>query len=682
MSESKGNPLLDMTALPRFSAIRPEHVEPAVAETLRRNRETLESLLDREDIPTWDNLVVELELMEENLDRVWSPVSHLNAVVNSPELREAYNACLGDLSAYSTELGQNSRLYQAFVTINERERDKLDPAQRKLLDNSLRDFRLAGVHLDPERKARFKTIQQQLAALAARFEENVLDATNAFQRHLTHEAQVQGIPEPTRTRAREAAEEQGKNGWILSLDYPNYHAVMCYADDEALRREFYTAWSTRASDQGPSAGRWDNSQVIEETLSLRNEIAHLLDFPDYASLSLATKMAGTTAEVVSFLEDLAKRSRGIARSQLAELEALAGRKLQAWDLMYFGEKLKTEKFRISDETLKNWFPVEKVLGGMFAIAERLYGVRLSQRESVDTWHPDVRYVDVLDKQGQPAGGLFMDLYARKKKRGGAWMDDCINRNGMKSPPQQPVAHLVCNFSPPTTSHPSLLTHDEVVTLFHEFGHTLHHLLTTVDVPGVAGIHGVPWDAVELPSQFMENFAWQEESLPLISSHYQTGEPLPQDLFLRLKGSRQFLGAMQMIRQLEFALFDMRLHSEFDPERGGRVLEILQQIRDEVSVITVPDFNRFSHSFSHIFAGGYAAGYYSYKWAEVLAADAFSAFEEQGIFNPEVADRMRSRILSVGGSVDAMEAFVAFRGRAPSLEPLLRHAGIEPEPAAA
>ncbi len=682
MSESKGNPLLDMTTLPRFSAIRPEHVEPAVAETLRRNRETLESLLGRQDIPTWDNLVVELELMEENLDRVWSPVSHLNAVVNSPELREAYNACLADLSAYSTELGQNSHLYQAFVTINERERDNLDPAQRKLLDNSLRDFRLAGVHLDPERKARFKKIQQQLAALAARFEENVLDATNAFQRHLTHEAQVQGIPEPTRTRAREAAEEQGKDGWILSLDYPNYHAVMCYADDEALRREFYTAWSTRASDQGPSAGRWDNSQVIEETLSLRNEIAHLLDFPDYASLSLATKMAGTTAEVVSFLEDLAKRSRGIARSQLAELEALAGRKLQAWDLMYFGEKLKTEKFRISDETLKNWFPVEKVLGGMFKIAERLYGVRLSQRESVDTWHPDVRYVDVLNKQGQPAGGLFMDLYARKKKRGGAWMDDCINRNGMKSPPQQPVAHLVCNFSPPTASHPSLLTHDEVVTLFHEFGHTLHHLLTTVDVPGVAGIHGVPWDAVELPSQFMENFAWQEESLPLISSHYQTGEPLPQDLFLRLKGSRQFLGAMQMIRQLEFALFDMRLHSEFDPERGGRVLEILQQIRDEVSVITAPDFNRFSHSFSHIFAGGYAAGYYSYKWAEVLAADAFSAFEEQGIFNPEVADRMRSRILSVGGSVDAMEAFVAFRGRAPSLEPLLRHAGIEPEPAAA
>ena len=682
MSDSKVNPLLDMTTLPRFSAIRPEHVEPAIAETLRKNREKLESLLDREDTPTWNNLVIELELMEETLDRVWSPVSHLNSVVNSPELREAYNACLADLSAYSTELGQNSRLYQAFVTINERERDSLDAAQRKLLDNSLRDFRLAGVHLDPERKARFKKIQQELAALAARFEENVLDATNDFQRHLTHEDQMRGIPEVTRARGREAAKEQGKDGWILSLDYPNYHAVMCYADDAALRQEFYTAWSTRASDQGPSANRWDNSKVIEETLSLRNQIARLLDFQDYASLSLATKMAGTTAEVVAFLEDLAKRSRGIARSQLKELEALAGRKLEAWDLMYFGEKLKTEKFQISDETLKNWFPVEKVLEGMFGIAERLYGITLSQRESVDTWHPDVRYVDVLDKQGQPAGGLFMDLYARKKKRGGAWMDDCINRNGMKSPLQQPVAHLVCNFSPPTASHPSLLTHDEVVTLFHEFGHTLHHLLTTVDVPGVAGIHGVPWDAVELPSQFMENFAWQEESLPLISSHYKTGEPLPHDLFLRLKGSRQFLGAMQMIRQLEFALFDMRLHSEFDPERGGQVLEILQQIRDEVSVITVPNFNRFSHSFSHIFAGGYAAGYYSYKWAEVLAADAFSAFEEQGIFNPEVADRMRSRILSVGGSVDAMEAFVAFRGRAPSLEPLLRHAGIEPEPAAA
>ena len=676
MPNAKINPLLDTSGLPRFAAIQAEHVAPALGTVLRENREKLEELVSHDQAPTWDNLIRPLELMEERLDRVWSPVSHLNSVVNSPDLREAYNNCLADLSAYATELGQNSRLYEAFAEIEKRERAELDTARRKLLENSLRDFRLAGVHLDPEKKARYKKAQQELAALAARFEENVLDATNAFQKHITDENLLAGLPDPTVARAREAAAEQDQDGWLLSLDYPNYHAVLSYADRGDLRREFYTAWATRASDQGPHAGRWDNSGVIEDILRLRHEVAQLLDYPDYAALSLATKMAKSTEQVVEFLEDLASRSRKIARFQVQELEELAGHKLEAWDLMYFAEKLKRERFQISDEMLKAYFPIEKVLDGMFQVAQRLYGIRLAQREDVDTWHEDVRYIDVMNGKGKPCGGLFIDLYARKNKRGGAWMDDCINRNGMKKPVQHPVAHLVCNFNPPTEFHPSLLTHDDVVTLFHEFGHTLHHLLTTVDVPGVAGIHGVPWDAVELPSQFMENFAWQQEALPLISSHYQTGEPLPAGLFERLIGSRQFMGAMHMLRQLEFALFDMRLHSEYAPSRGARVLEIIEQVRDEVSVLPPPAFNRFSHSFSHIFAGGYAAGYYSYKWAEVLAADAFSAFEEQGIFNSEVAERMRSRILSAGGSVDAMEAFIAFRGRAPSLEPLLRQTGIE------
>ena len=569
MRNAGSNPLLDTSGLPRFADIRAEHVAPALGSVLQENREKLEALVSRDLAPTWDNLIRPLELMEERLDRAWSPVSHLNSVVNSPDLREAYNNCLADLSAYTTELGQNRRLYDAFVEIEKREQSELDPARRKLLENSLRDFRLAGVHLDPEKKARFKKAQQELAALAARFEENVLDATNAFQKHITDEDMLAGLPDPAVERAREAAALQDQQGWLLSLDYPNYHAVLSYADQVDLRREFYTAWSTRASNQGPHAGRWDNSEVIEDILRLRHEVAQMLDYPDYAALSLATKMAKSTGQVVTFLEDLAKRSHDIARLQVRELEALAGHKVEAWDLMYYAEKLKREKFQISDEVLKSYFPVEKVLEGIFQIAQRLYGIRLTPREGVETWHKDVRYIDVFNGSDEASGGLFIDLYARKNKRGGAWMDDCINRNGMTRPIQHPVAHLVCNFNPPTESHPSLLTHDDVVTLFHEFGHTLHHLLTSVDVPGVAGIHGVPWDAVELPSQFMENFAWQEEALPLISSHYQTGEPLPVDLFERLNDSRQFMGAMHMLRQLEFALFDMRLHSEYDPARGGR-----------------------------------------------------------------------------------------------------------------
>jgi len=676
MTDANANPLLDTSSLPAFSAIRPEHVQPAVMGVLQRNRARLEDLLASEETPSWDSLIRELELMGERLDRVWSPVSHLNAVANSPAMREAYNACLPELSAYATELGQDTRLYRAFEQISRREGSGLDPARRMTLSNGLRDFRLAGVHLDEEHKARFKQVQQELAALSARFEENVLDATNAFSKHITARRQLSGLPEAVQARARESAREQGRKGWVLPLDYPNYHAVLTYAEDPSLRREFYLAWSTRASDQGPHAGKWDNSQVIEQIMALRHESACLLDFPHYGALSLATKMAASTEEVVHFLRDLARRSRRLAQAQLQELEQLAGARLEPWDVMFYAERLKHRRFNISDEMLKPYFPVDKVISGLFEVAGRLFGISFRRRAEMDTWHPDVRFYDLLDAQGARCGGLYMDLFARRNKRGGAWMDDCVVRNGLLSPLQHPVAHLVCNFTPPGKDHPSLLTHDEVVTLFHEFGHTLHHLLTRVDVPSVAGINGVPWDAVELPSQFMENFAWQEETLPLISGHYQSGEPLPRELFQRLCGTRSFLAGMHMVRQLEFAMFDIRLHSEYDPARGSRLDELLQEVRDEVAVLKAPSFNRFAHSFSHIFGGGYAAGYYSYKWAEVLAADAFAAFEERGVLDPATAAAMRDQILARGGSVDAMQAFVAFRGREPSLEPLLRQAGIE------
>jgi len=680
MNDERPNPLLALDGLPDFSAIEPAHVQAAVLGILQENRAQIESLLQQDGEASWDSLVQPLELMEERLERVWSPVSHLNAVVNSPELREAYNACLADLSAYATELGQNTRLFRAFESIAARESADLDLARRKVLENGLRDFRLAGVHLDEERKARFKAVQQELAALAARFEENVLDATNAFSRHISDSARLDGLPEQVVARARDTAREQGKKGWVISLDYPNYHAVLTYAVDPALRREFYEAWSTRASDQGPGAGKWDNSEVIEQILRLRHETARLLEFPNYAELSLATKMAGSTDEVVDFLTDLAGRSRCLAQAQLRELEHMAGHKLNAWDIQFYAERLKHRQFDVSDEMLKPYFPVDKVISGLFKVAESLFGIAIRARDKVNAWHPDVRYCDVLDENGLVRGGFYMDLFARRNKRGGAWMDDCIVRNALIQPTQHPVAHLVCNFTPPGKDRPSLLTHDEVVTLFHEFGHTLHHLLTGVDIPSVSGINGVPWDAVELPSQFMENFAWREETLPLISGHYETGEALPRELFLRLCGTRSFMGAMHMARQLEFALFDIRLHSEYLPERGGRVMELLKQVRSEVAVIQAPEFNRFPHSFSHIFAGGYAAGYYSYKWAEVLAADAFSAFEENGVFDQATARALRDNILARGGSVDAMQAFVAFRGRQPRLEPLLRQAGIEPEAA--
>jgi oligopeptidase A len=544
-----------------------------------------------------------------------------------------------------------------------------------LLEQALRDFRLSGVSLPADRKQRFREVMERLSTVQSTFDDNVLDATNAWSRHVTDESELAGLPATTVGRARQAAEAEGREGWLLTLDAPNYQAVMTHAESEALRREFYEAWVTRASDQGPHAGRWDNSAHMAEILALRHEAAGLVGFGNYAEYSLATKMVREPAEVLEFLRKLARVSRPAAEREFGDLEEFAGRKLSAWDVAFYSERLKHARLDVSEEALRPYFPVPRVLAGLFTVASRLYGLRVVARDDVELYHPDVRYFDVVDREGTPRAGFFLDLYARPKKRGGAWMDDCVGRIRLGGTSALPVAYLVCNFTPPVGDRPSQLTHYEVLTLFHEFGHGLHHMLTRVDYPSVAGINGVPWDAVELPSQFMENFAWREEVLPLISAHVDTGEPLPADVLQRLQATRTFQAGMQTVRQLEFALFDFRLHAEYQAGSEPRIAETLNEVRDEVAVVRPPEFNRFAHGFQHVFSGGYAAGYYSYKWAEVLSADAFGAFEELGIFDPSTARRFLHAILERGGSRDAMAAFVEFRGREPTIEPLLRQLGL-------
>jgi oligopeptidase A len=595
--------------------------------------------------------------------------------MNGDDLRVAYNACLPLLTAYHTELGQNAELCAAYQRVLDRDGASLDAAQRKLLENALRDFRLAGVSLPADRKQRFGQVMERLSTVQAKFDENVLDATNAWSRHAEDEAELAGLPANTVQRARQAAEAAGRSGWLLSLDAPNYQAVLTHSQSETLRREFYEAWVTRASDQGPHAGQWDNSPLMAEILALRSEAANLVGFSNFAEYSIATKMAHRTDEVLDFLRELARVSRPAAAREFAELEQFAGRSLEAWDVAFYAERLKHARLDVSEEALRPYFPLPRVLAGLLAVVTRLYGVRIVARPDALVYHEDVRYFDILDRDGTPRGGFFLDLYARSKKRGGAWMDQCVGRIHMADASALPVAYLVCNFSPPVGSQPSLLTHQEVLTLFHEFGHGLHHMLTRVDYPSVAGINGVPWDAVELPSQFMENFAWRDEVLPLISAHVETGEPLPAEMLRKLQGTRTFQAGMHTARQLEFALFDFRLHAEYVPGSPPRIAETLAEVRKEVAVVRPPAFNRFPNSFQHVFSGGYAAGYYSYKWAEVLSADAFGAFEEHGVFDLATARRFLTSILERGGSRDAMEAFVEFRGRRPQIEPLLRKLGL-------
>jgi oligopeptidase A len=669
------NPLLDTSSLPRFGELSPEHVLPAIRELIARNRQKLESLLARTDACSFETLVTPLEAMDHELSRVWSPVSHLQGVLGSREWRSAYNEALPLLTEYGTELAQDSRLQRAYAAVDETLADDADPARRSVVEHALRDFHLAGVDLPDGDKARFREIMRELAATQAAFEHNIQDAADAWTWPVASEADLAGLPGHTVARAASEANSRGLGGFVLTLDYPNYHDVMTQAEDRRLRETFYRAWSTRASEQGANA-EWDNTGNIEKILGLRHEAARLVGFANFAEYSLATKMAGSPQEVLDFLRELAARSRPAAERELAELETFAGTGLAPWDVAFWLEKLKQEKFSLSKEELRRFFPSGTVIDGLFGLAERLYGITIEAWSDAPAWHDTVTYYLVRDEHGAPVGGFYTDLFARSGKRSGAWVDDCVNRKCLDGETTLPVGYLVCNFPPPGASRPSLLTHEDVVTLFHEFGHMLHHLLTRIDYPSIAGINGVPWDAVELPSQFMENFAWNFEVLTRCSGNVTTGEPLPETLFGRLEAGRHAGSALSMLRQLEFALFDFRLHVEFDPAVGARPLDMLREVRAEISLLEHPDYNRVPHSFSHIFAGGYAAGYYSYKWAEVLAADAFGAFEENGIFDEATARRFRQEILEVGGSRDIMQAYVAFRGRKPTIDALLRLSGIE------
>jgi oligopeptidase A len=675
------NPLLANSTLPLFSQIKPEHVVPAIDQLLTEARASVDQHLQATDHYTWENLVEPLEDADDKLSRAWSPVSHMNSVVNSDELREAYNACLPKLSAYSTEMGQNEALFKAYRFIADSEEFKtLDIAQQKIIRNALRDFKLSGIDLDDAKKQRYKEISQELSALTSKFEENLLDSTNAWSKLIRDADDLAGLPESALAQAKQTAEQHTEDGWMITLQFPSYISVMTYADNRELRREHYTAFATRASDQGPHAEQWDNSEIMEKILALRHEKARLLGFDNYAELSLAKKMAEKPDDVVDFLEDLADRSWRHARRDLAELREFADKHygvkdLQAWDIGYYSEKMRQHFYQLSQEEVKTYFPITRVLSGLFAIVEKLYGLQIEEIQDFDSWHPDVRFFQIHDQSGSLRGRFYLDLYARAKKRGGAWMDDCVSRKRSGDHIQIPVAYLTCNFTPPTGDTPALLTHDEVTTLFHEFGHGLHHMLTQVDHLGVSGINGVEWDAVELPSQFMENWCWEKEALALMSGHYQTGEPLPDELFDKMIAAKNFQSGMMMVRQLEFSLFDFRIHRDYDPKKGGRIYEILGQVREQVAVVQPPKFNRFAHSFSHIFAGGYGAGYYSYKWAEVLSSDAYSLFEEKGIFDPETGRSFLTNILEKGGSEDAMDLFVKFRGRKPTIDALLRHNGI-------
>ena len=674
------NPLLAETSLPHFAAIQPEHVQPAVAATLSDYRARIDALLADPAARTFANTMLPQEALEQRLEQVWSPVSHLHAVKDSEALRSVYGEAEQAISDYAAELGQNRELYAAVKAVADgAEFSMLPRAAKTLVEHSLRDFRLSGVALAEPARTRFREIVSALTRLATEFEEAVLDATEAWSEP-ADEAALRGLPQAEREQMRQAAAEAGQQGYLVTLKQPSVQAVLTYADDRALRERVYTAFNTRASEQGPHAGKFDNSARIEQILALRHEAAILLGFANAAEESLATKMAGTPQRVLDFLHDLVRRAKPVAIRELAELREFARAELalddlQPWDVAYASEKLRLRKFSLSEEELKPYFALPAVLDGLFAIVANVFGATLRERDGVETWHPDVRYYDVLDASGHVRAGCFVDLYTRSGKRGGAWMDVCRSRfvNGGKS--QLPVAYLTCNFAPPVGEQPSLLTHDDVTTLFHEFGHGLHHLLTEVDYPSVAGIDGVEWDAVELPSQFMENFCWQRDALNLFARHWQTGELLPDELFARMLAARHFHAGLFLVRQLEFALFDFRLHLEFDPAAGARALSLLGEVRREVAVIMPPEWQRMPHSFTHVFAGGYAAGYYSYLWAELLSADAFARFEEAGILDRPTGEAFRHSILAVGGSRPALESFVEFRGRDPQPDALLRSYGL-------
>jgi oligopeptidase A len=673
-------PAIEMVeGLPIFSAIKHEDIKPAIEKAINACKQEIEDVVASQDY-SYANVVARLEEVDDTLSKMWSPVSHMNSVVSSDGLREAHDSCLPLLSEYGTWVGQHEGLYNAYVSLKQSdEYHELDEQRQKVVDNAVRDFTLSGVALSGEKKKRFADIQARLSELSSTFSNNVMDATMGWTKHVTDESLLSGMPESAKEAAAQAASEKEQEGYLFTLDIPSYLPVMLYADNRELREEMYRAYATKASEQGPSEGKWDNTDIIKQTLVLKTEMAELLGFDNYAERSLATKMAESSQQVVSFLRDLADKSKPQAVREFEEVKAYAKThynvdELAAWDVPYYSEKLKQERYTISDEMLRPYFPEEKVISGLFEVVHRLYGLTILEQPGVDTWHKDVRYFTITDSADVMRGSFYLDLYARAKKRGGAWMDECrVRRERVNGELQLPVAYLTCNFNAPVGNKPALFTHDEVVTLFHEFGHGIHHMLTKMSVAGVSGINGVPWDAVELPSQFLENWCWEEDALKFISGHYETGEPLPADLLARMLAARDYQAAMQMVRQLEFSLFDFLLHSQ--KGETADVQGTLDTVRNEVAVVVPPSFNRFQNSFGHIFAGGYAAGYYSYKWAEVLSADAYSKFEEDGIFNRETGKSFLNNILEMGGSREPMDLFVAFRGREPNVDALLRHNGI-------
>jgi len=672
------NPLLDFKGLPRFAEIKPEHVAPAIEQLLAENRALIARLLSDSAPPTWQNFVAPMEDANERVSRAWGPVGHLNAVMNSPELREVYNATLPKITQYYAELGQNLALFVKFKALrNSKEFAGLSPARKKIIENELRDFRLGGAELPDAQKARYLEIQERLSELSSRFSDNLLDATNDYMLVVESKDELSGLPDDVLQAAQEAAQAASKPGWLFTLKAPSYGPLMQYADNRALREKMYRAYGTRASEFGKP--EFDNTALMDEIVKLRGEEARLLGFANYGELSLASKMANSPQQVVEFMRELAQRARPFAEKDLAELREFARTELgisdlQSWDVGYASEKLREQRYAFSEQEVKQYFPENAVLPGMFKLVETLYGLQIKPA-SAPVWHDDVRFFDIRNVQGQLVGQFYLDLYARNSKRGGAWMDDVITRRRLEKGIQTPVAYLNCNFSPPVGGKPALFTHDEVITLFHEFGHGLHHLLTEVEDLGVSGINGVEWDAVELPSQFMENFCWEWDVVHGMTRNSETGETLPRKLFDKMLAAKNFQSGLQTLRQIEFSLFDMLMHSNFEAGGGKSILQLLDEVRAEVAVLIPPAFQRFPHSFSHIFSGGYAAGYYSYKWAEVLSADAYSMFEENGVLNPDVGARFRSEILAMGGSRGAMQSFAAFRGREPSLDALLRHNGL-------
>ncbi|MBY7732823.1 oligopeptidase A [Vibrio splendidus] len=677
------NPLLTFTDLPPFSQIKPEHVKPAVEQVIEECRNKIEQVLEGNTSPSWDNLVAPIDEVDDRLGRIWSPVSHMNSVMNSDELRDAYESCLPVLSEYGTWVGQHKGLFEAYKAIKASEAfSALDQAQQKTITDALRDFELSGIGLPADEQHRYGEISKRQSELGSQFSNNVLDATMGWSKQVTDVTELAGMPESALAAAQAAAEAKEQEGYLLTLDIPSYLPVMTYCDNQALRKELYEAYVTRASDRGPNAGKWDNTEIITEQLKLRHEIARMLGFSTYSEKSLSTKMAETPDQVLGFLNDLAVKAKPQGEREVEELRQFAEKEfgvseLNLWDIAYYSEKQKQNLFEISDEELRPYFPESNVVSGLFEVLNRVFGMSVTEREGVDTWHDSVRFFDIFDATGTLRGSFYLDLYAREHKRGGAWMDDCRGRRITQSGElQTPVAYLTCNFNKPVGDKPALFTHDEVVTLFHEFGHGIHHMLTQVEAGAVAGINGVPWDAVELPSQFLENWCWEEEALSFISGHFETGEALPKEMLEKMLAAKNFQSAMFILRQLELGLFDFTLHTEYDPEVGARVLETLADVKSKVSVLPSLDWNRFSHSFGHIFAGGYSAGYYSYLWAEVLSADAFSAFEEEGIFNTETGNRFLNNILEMGGSEEPMELFKRFRGREPQIDAMLRHAGIQ------